>query len=824
MVFIRYFSSLILFCILFYTAAYAQNSAEPYAPWLDNDIERVSPSSQSALPEIPKNLIIQDDVTDVLLSPIEELYANRIIDAPKQFGYDLFVPDNAHDNATITPMGAVQDDYLLGQGDTLRITFTGQRNDQDDYKIDALGMLSIKDFPPINVVGRTLKQVRDDITNQANTVPNTKAYVSLSSLRQINVLIVGNVKHPGRKTLNSFNTVIDALTLTGGINKDGSLRNIKLVRDGRSILIDLYALLLHGAPGTDISLHDGDRIIIPPLGPTVAIAGAVKRPGIYEIKRTHTGINGLTNDNSEKLNLNEMLGLSGGVLSAGQNRLLKISSTNRGEETITEVTDPFDKVFGDGTILSVVKGGEKRSGTIELVGNTRRPGFHDLSRNKTLSALLHDESVLGDDIYPLIGVIERWNADQMATQYIKYPVRLVLKNEFDLTLQNNDVIWLLSNRDITSIYDAQNHEKDKMIEEGSRADDAELLSNESLSSFIKEQSVFIRGAVRRPGAYPVAEGITLDNIIAVAGGLTLDANRESIEVTSKNLGDGHQSFGRSGTQRTIIDLNTTQAENITLSSGDTIRINQKFRKTDEKTVLIIGEVLHPGEYDVLNGDKVSDLIERAGGLTQQAYPEGSIFSRESERKSEELRFRKAAHDMRQRLAAAVEREKNSPDATQIDMVRSLADELTDIQAVGRITVETNPAILTTHPELDMFLEKGDRLYIPKRPLTVRVSGEVLSPASLQFRESKDPIDYIHEAGGFTYHADKDRTFVIYPDGSAEPLQVNTWNHKPIFIPPGSTIIIPRDPKPFDFMESAKDVGQILSNLAITSVFIDDIRD
>jgi hypothetical protein len=128
------------------------------------------------------------------------------------------------------------------------------------------------------------------------------------------------------------------------------------------------------------------------------------------------------------------------------------------------------------------------------------------------------------------------------------------------------------------------------------------------------------------------------------------------------------------------------------------------------------------------------------------------------------------------------------------------------------------------PELDLLLQTGDRIYIPKRDLTVRVHGEVLSAASLQFREGKAPLDYINEAGGFTFHADKDRTFVLYPDGSAQPLQVSAWNYKPIFIPPGSTIVVPRDPKPFDFIQSAKDISQILSNLAVTAIFIDDVVD
>ena len=163
-------------------------------------------------------------------------------------------------------------------------------------------------------------------------------------------------------------------------------------------------------------------------------------------------------------------------------------------------------------------------------------------------------------------------------------------------------------------------------------------------------------------------------------------------------------------------------------------------------------------------------------------------------------------------------------AGKIAEARALAGELEQARGIGRITVEADPAVLSVKPELDLLLQTGDRIYIPKRDLTVRVHGEVLSAASLQFREGKAPLDYINEAGGFTFHADKDRTFVLYPDGSAQPLQVSAWNYKPILIPPGSTIVVPRDPKPFDFIQSAKDISQILSNLAVTAIFINDVVD
>ncbi len=822
--------TLILCATLYSIPSVAQTpAAQNYAPWMDESLQDFKQDLKTYNKQIktteqappPPSIQIKEEKP----STIEKLYEGRILDAPKQFGYDLFgTPSENILNSK--PMGAVQGDYILGAGDTITIAFTGQRTDRGTYTIDSRGVVFIDDLPPITALGHSISEFRNTLNAQLQGMHNTNAYISLDSIRQISVLVVGNVNKPGRKTLNMFHTVLDALSLSNGVNKDGSLRNIKLVRNGRSTYIDLYALLMHGAPHVDMRLKDGDRLIVPPIGSTIAISGAVKRPGIYEIKHRIRGIHNKNTMSSEKLSLGEVLDLAGGTLSPTQNRFLKLEQSGDGNETVTQITDFMKPTFSSNTILSIAHGSANKTGQIELIGHTNRPGLYDLHKHKTLSSLLSGNSILGHDIYPLIGVIERYNKEQLGTAFINFPLRLVLNNKFDISLRDNDTIYLLSNDDISNIYNLKNNGSSGIenIDQGSGKIDNFVNALPELKNYIKEHSAFIRGAVRRPGKYPVAQGTTLENIISVAGGLTLEANKESIEVTSKNLGENHQDFGRSGTQRATIDILSTHPSNITISAGDTIRVNQKFRKMDEKTVLIIGEVLHPGEYDILAGDKVSDLIKRAGGLTEQAYPNGAIFSRESERKAEEIKFRAAAHQMEQRLATAIERDKNKPDATQIQMVRDLAKELSDIQAVGRITVETNPTVLSTSPELDMYLEKGDRVYIPKRPLTVRVSGEILSPASLQFRKNKDPLDYIHQAGGFTYHADKNRTFVLYPDGSAEPLRVSTWNHNPIFIPPGSTIVVPRDPKPFDFMESAKDVGQILSNLAITSVFIDDIRD
>lgn len=761
-----------------------------------------------------------------LPSALERMYSKRGGANLEQFGYDLFGVPDENMRATLDalaekgpsiPSGAVQDNFILGAGDELEIFFTGQRTDRDLYKIDSQGFLVIPDFPPIPAAGRTIGQVRISVEAAAQNLYNTVPYISLSSVKQIGVLVIGHAKRPGRQTLTVFHTVLDAIIGAGGIEKTGSLRQIKLVRNGHSTAIDIYSLLMGNGENSDIQLRDGDRLIIPAIGPTVAIAGEVKRPGIYEIQPRFSGTQDEPENRSEKLTLNEMLNLGGGVLSPGRNRFLMLSVTSAGQENGREIDDASAPAFADGSILIVSKGSEKREGTIELKGHTRRPGLHALEDNKSLKALLSADDISGSDVYPLIGVIERHDQEHLSRNLLDFPPQLVLKGKYDRGLEDGDIVHLFSAEQIRSLFISSEepsllHEVSASSREGGEPETIDP----SIADFLRERTAFLRGALREPGPYPVAEGISLESALAAAGGLSLEADRSNMEITTTH--------GKAPAQRTRIDLNKTNPATIKIGAGDAVRVNQKFNKITEKSALVMGEVRNPGRYDLLPGDKVSDLLARAGGLTDQAYPFGAIFSRESERKAEETRFQAQARDVEQSVAAALEADDEKIDAGKIAEARQLASELRNARGVGRLTVEADPAVLAAQPELDMLLEPGDRLFIPKRNLTVRVSGEVLSPASLQFRENKASIDYIHEAGGFTFNADRERTFVIYPDGSAQPLQVSSWNYKPVMIPPGSTIVVPRDPKPFDFIQSAKDVSQILSNLAVTAIFVDDLKD
>jgi polysaccharide export outer membrane protein len=753
------------------------------------------------------------------MSPLEELYSERLRENLLQFGYDLFPV-----TPTSSSGAAVQDSYILESGDEINVLIRGGRNMNGPITISDDGMIVIDNLPPVKAAGKSVAALREELQLLTRDVYNTEIYISVAKTRKLTISVSGNVVQPGQVTLSTFNTVLDALGQVGGVNKNGSLRQIKLIRDNHTVILDLYGVLIYGSATTDISLRDGDRIIVPPIGPTLAIAGAAKRPGIYEILSADRSLWREEGQTSQKLTLDDMLDLSGGSLLPSKTRYLRLNLENKSADSVSEVTNSYERIFGDGDVLLINQSGgigkssiELRKGSVELSGASPQAGLYALAEAPSLSYLLKDEASLGPDTYPLIGVIQRWKSGQLTKEFIAFSPLNILAHKNDIQLEESDVVILFDRQDILGFKTPEDIEAPDTDNQNEKRKLASRLPAD-IKNFLVEYSVFLRGSIRSAGAYPIARETTLDDLFSVAGGPSLEANIRNVEIT--------QPRADKTSQRSNVNLASTPASLITLHPGDTIRIGQNFRRIEDRHVLLTGEVKNPGTYDLIAGDSLSSLIKRAGGLTEQAYPKGAIFSRKSERIREEQRYKTQAQSLELNLATSLQitEDDKKPNQTELAFARNLIAELKGAEALGRITVEADPTILETQPELDILLESGDKIYIPKRPLTVRVAGEILSPAALQFRTGKNPRDYINEAGGFSYNADQDRSFVVFPDGSAQPLSVSAWNHKAAMIPPGSTIIVPRDPKPLTFMDGAKDLSQILANLATTAIFADDIAD
>ncbi len=444
----------------------------------------------------------------------------------------------------------------------------------------------------------------------------------------------------------------------------------------------------------------------------------------------------------------------------------------------------------DGTIF------ESDEPLFELVGHVRRPGVRSLAGGTTLRDALAGGGALKRDVYPLLGVIERTDRRTLARALIPFSPQEIAAGRANRRLADGDRVHLFSASRVRALLSPTPAEPAPTAAEDSIPP--------AVAALLGERIVQVRGAVRDPGPYPVAETATLEALVAAAGGLAATADPGALEITAAN-----------GTRRRV-DL--AAAGRLTAGPGDAIRVNPAAQAMETRAVTIAGAVRRPGSYDIARGERLSSLIDRAGGLTEEAYPAGTVFLRESERRRERDVYAQKARELEEWMVHEVEK----GEAARSDVVglaRQLATQLRGVEPLGRIVVEADPMVLRGRPDLDPLLEPDDRINVPKRTLTVTVTGEVQHPVAAQFVSGKTQDDYLREAGGPTRNADSDRIFLVLPDGRAQPVALSSWNHTVQAIPPGSMLVVPRDPKPFDFLEFSKSIGSILGQLAITAASV-----
>jgi protein involved in polysaccharide export with SLBB domain len=329
--------------------------------------------------------------------------------------------------------------------------------------------------------------------------------------------------------------------------------------------------------------------------------------------------------------------------------------------------------------------------------------------------------------------------------------------------------------------------------------------------------IWVLDQVKDPGPYLSAGTPTLDDMLQIAGGPLDRADLSSVEVTSTIV---DPLAGISRTERVAYKGAPGDFRRVTLRPLDVVRLRPVFSDRDQGQVTVGGQVRFPGSFDITRAERLSSVLERAGGLTDESYAYGAIFTRRraaiSEREGNLREARELEAQAATPSALGVGQTEQDP-SQRIQIVRTLAEQLRQAPVLGRITVTADPAILRVRPDLDVLLEPGDSVYIPKRPSTVTVSGEVLNSGTIQFESGLSVRDYIERAGGTTQGADSGRTFVVLPDGSARSVSESwlSFNNN-VMVPPGSTIIVPRDLQPFSFGPFIRDATQIISQIAITA--------
>ena len=793
-------------------------------------------------------------------SQIEQDYRQRLQDKNlRQFGYDFF---QSAPPPTGTRAGAIGDDYVLGIGDQVQVSFRGATNRTQTVRVDRDGKLVVGDLRPIPAAGRSLGSVRNDLAAETRrTLLATDVYVSVGEVRAISVFVGGEVERPGQYSLTSLSDVGTALAQAGGIRRSGSLRHVRVVRPGGgTVTVDLYGLLGIGSPPT-IRLQDGDKVIVPVIGPTIAVTGAVARPGIYELRGSPT--------------VSAVVGFAGGAIRQRGAQVVISRIGPEGTETFVRAPGPGATVYAGDAVQLFGGSAGGATGRVELAGNVDNAGPRPLVAAGTIAELVGSPSDLRSDTYQLGAVLIRRDPSSGARYFQMVNLARELREPSSMSLQSEDRLFLFSRRDIefmnsvavrqvvmgqpnpipqcrslerleTLVKDTEASRFNAVTRAGlvvvsnegaklgtvgaalgqtsrrtidqavsgtqSRKADEEAVpecpkvfeDEPELLPVLLEHSVSIGGAVRRPGAYPVGNAASARDLSMVADGLIVGATDLVLDI---NRGTG------GSTERVQVETGGPMMAVTTLMPGDDIRFNARQGAFEGSGILLSGEVARPGLYSIRKGEKLSELLRRAGGLTSYGYAYGAVFTRRSVKEAQEEGFRRTARELNNSLLAIAARSSQSS-GDGLAGAAALIQTLSTAEAPGRMVVEADPRVLELRPDLDTILEPGDSIFIPKRPNYVLALGDVNNPGALQFVEGKPAQSYLREAGGMQRTADDDRAFMVLPNGMAQPIRASgRGGGTP---PPGTTIIVPKNIDPLYRLSVFRDVTAIIAQLA-TSV-------
>ena len=771
------------------------------------------------------------------LSVIEKDYCLRSKDYLQQFGYDIF-KQNSRSSSGFN--GAIPDSYVLGIGDEIVAIFHGTNSNSVTTQVDREGRVILPNMRPIPAAGRTFGDFRRDVDARVKAeLLGTDVFVSLGKVKSISVLVAGEVEEPGLQQLTSMSSLVDALMAAGGVNKTGSLRHVQIFHGNKAINVDLYDLLL-GKNAIDVMLREGDRIVVPTIGPTVALLGDVKRRGIYELS-----------SDKAPITMRAALNLGGGPLRPSGFSIVVSRFDQAGTQTVRQVS--IDKASAyPGDVINVLRTRDNVLGGVTLAGHVTVPGMRSLISAPTIRDLVGDRDAFIANPYLLFAVLESIDPDTHAQNLKGVNLQAVLDGKDNVALRAKDKVVVLGADDITflvsntvrQVVNTGNYAGDcaglqhlsrlvsdtrsdrfvaairSVILEGAKAEPTDAKcpkvydKDPEILSFVLEHIVSVNGEVQNPGVYPVTDGTDMRAIIAVAGGLTNRADRTKVEFM-QSLKD--TSRGTATLQRHMLDIAKADDVAILVDPGSIIRFNSLLSDQERGAVELAGEFVRPGLYTITKGERLSELMARAGGLTSQAYPYAAVFTRQSVKQAQEDGFKRSARELTNALASAVLA--GEADASSLGSIRDIAIQLQQTEAVGRMVIEADPAVLRVRKDLDTVLEPGDRIYMPKRPNFVSVVGDVLNPGSLQFIPGKSVKEYIVEAGGLQKSADKKRVFVVYPNGAAEPASIGAWNFSSTLVPPGSTVVAPKNATPINFLKLATSLTQILSQLAVSAASI-----
>jgi protein involved in polysaccharide export with SLBB domain len=715
----------------------------------------------------------------------------------KPFGYDLF--GDAEGALAATDDLPVPVDYTVGAGDQLTVQLFGAQNRTLRLVVGRDGRVNFPELGPIPVAGKKFDAVREDIEARvARQMIGTQASVGMGDTRSVSVFVMGEAKKPGSYTVSGLSTITSALYASGGIKTTGSLRDIQLKRRGSVVRrLDLYDLLLRGDTSQDAKLQAGDVIFIPPVGPTVAVDGEVRRPAIYELRGNTP--------------LSAIVSLAGGLTPEADER--KVTVVRRGEDRRLVALDlPLDSNQGraeklrNGDSIRVGRVRPTLDAGVVLEGHVFRPGTVAWRQGLRLTQLIPSVDELKPNADLGYVLIRRETPQDRRLVVLSADLGAALR------APGSDADVQLAARDRVIVFDAAASRRqvlDPLL--------AELRRQSALET--PTEIVSVGGRVKAPGEYPLEPGMRISDLLRAGGQLDDAAFGSKAELTR---------FKSTGSERASelleVDLAAVRrgdpAADVTLQAFDTLTVKELPEWGRQESIILRGEVRFPGTYPIRRGETLRSVLERAGGLTSLAFPDGSVFTRRELREREQQQIDQLTERLQSDLAVTSiqlsQGAQTAQTAQSVASAQGLLGQLKGAKALGRLVIELDGVLQgSIGSKSDILLRDGDELVIPRLRQEVTVLGEVQNGTSHLYRSGLTREDYINLSGGLSRKADKGRIYVVRANGSVVARESGWFgNGGQVAIQPGDTIVAPLDAERLPPLPFWQAVTSILYNAAV----------
>ena len=713
------------------------------------------------------NDFMPDSTTMAEQAMYRRLADNQISNRNKVFGRDIF--NNPRLNFEPNMNIATPQNYRLGPGDAVYVDIYGASQKTIESTITPDGTIVIEGYGPIELSGLTVNQANSKLKATLGArYKSSKVKLTVGQTKTISVNVMGEVMTPGTYTLSAFATVFHALYMAGGTNSIGTLRNIKVFRNNRQVTtVDIYDYILNGKMTGNIRLAEGDVIVVGPYDCLVSISGKVKRPMYYEMKQTES--------------LASLMKYSGGFTGDAYKKSVRVVRKSGTQYSAFNVGE-FDMSsfrMSDEDSVSVDSILPRYSNMVEVRGAVFRPGMYQMGGEaETVRTLIQQAEGVTEDAFTAHAVMHRLKPDR-TLEVIQVDVDGIMNGRVaDIPLKNEDVLYIPSKKELQ-----------------------------------EDLTLTIHGEVMYPGIYKYADNETLEDLVLQAGGLKETASLMKVDV-ARRIVDQRLTTSSDTIAHTfsfaLKDGFVIDGEpGFVLKPYDEIYVRKSPGFYKQQNVHVDGEVLFAGTYTLSKkNERVSEIIKKAGGLSNMAYPQGARLERrltnlERKRVAEIMKLQREQREDEIR-SQAIKSGKSISDLKQLASTDNY--EIPDFYPVG---IELDKAIANPGSDADIVLREGDRLTVPVYNGTVKINGEVMYPNTVAYKEGKGINYYIDLAGGFSGKAKKSRTYIIYMNGD-----VAKAGHG-VKVKPGCEIVVPQ--KSMSKMSTAESISLISGTASIAAM-------